>query len=145
MDLTNKMFVVGLGEVLWDMLPEGKQLGGAPANFAHHVAQCGMPAYLISAVGDDALGEEIRSAIKEKGLDATLHTVPYPTGTVDVTLDDQGVPQYDIREGAAWDNIPFTAEMEEPLPMWHVMIFVSSTGLSRSFAISRETYLWDVP
>ena len=72
MDLTNKMFVVGLGEVLWDMLPEGKQLGGAPANFAHHVAQCGMPAYLISAVGDDALGEEIRSAIKEKGLDAII-------------------------------------------------------------------------
>lgn len=113
MDFTNRTFVVGLGEVLWDMLPEGKQLGGAPANFAHHVAQCAMPAFLVSAVGEDALGEEIRQAIAEKGLESMLHTVPYPTGTVDVTLDEQGIPQYDIREGVAWDNIPFTPEMEE--------------------------------
>ena len=145
MDLTNKMFVVGLGEVLWDMLPEGKQLGGAPANFAHHVAQCGMPAYLISAVGEDALGEEIRSAIKEKGLDATLHTVPYPTGTVDVTLDDQGVPQYDIREGAAWDNIPFTAEMEELAKHTAVVCFGTLAQRSEVTRKTIEAYVAAMP
>lgn len=107
------MYIVGIGEVLWDMLPGGKQLGGAPANFAHHVTQCAMPAYLVSAVGDDALGEEIRTTLKEKGINNILATVPHPTGTVDVTLDEQGVPQYDIREGVAWENIPFTPEIEE--------------------------------
>ena len=107
------MFVVGLGEVLWDMLPEGKQLGGAPANFAYQVSQCAFPTMLISAVGDDALGEEIRSTLKEKGVDAVLPTVPYPTGTVEVTLDDKGVPQYQISEGVAWDNIPWNDEIKQ--------------------------------
>lgn len=113
MDCINKMFVVGLGEVLWDMLPEGKQLGGAPANFAYQVSQCAFPTMLISAVGDDALGEEIRSTLKEKGVDAVLPTVPYPTGTVEVTLDDKGVPQYQISEGVAWDNIPWNDEIKQ--------------------------------
>lgn len=113
MDLSNQMYIVGLGEVLWDVLPDGRKLGGAPANFAFHVSQCGMPACLVSAVGDDALGEEIRTTLKEKGLETILPTVPYPTGTVEVTLDENGVPQYDIKENVAWDHIPFTPEIEE--------------------------------
>jgi fructokinase len=72
MDLTDKMVIVGLGEVLWDMLPSGKMLGGAPANFAYHVSQCGFPAVLVSAVGNDALGEEIRETLKEKGVESYL-------------------------------------------------------------------------
>lgn len=51
--------VVGMGEALWDVLPEGKKIGGAPANFAYHVSQFGLPGYVVSAVGDDALGKEI--------------------------------------------------------------------------------------
>lgn len=105
--------IVGLGEALWDVLPEGKKLGGAPANFAYHAGQFGLDTLAISAVGEDQLGDETLSALKEKGLKYIMPRVPFPTGTVQVELDAQGVPAYEIREGVAWDNIPFTPEMEK--------------------------------
>lgn len=105
--------IVGLGEALWDVLPEGKKLGGAPANFAYHAGQFGLDTLAISAVGEDQLGDETLSALKEKGLKYIMPRVPFPTGTVQVELDAQGVPAYEIREGVAWDNIPFTSEMEK--------------------------------
>ena len=105
--------IVGLGEALWDVLPEGKKLGGAPANFAYHAGQFGLDTLAISAVGKDQLGDETLSALEEKGLRYIMPRVPFPTGTVQVELDAQGVPAYEIREGVAWDNIPFTAEMEK--------------------------------
>ena len=105
--------IVGLGEALWDVLPEGKKLGGAPANFAYHAGQFGLDTLAISAVGEDQLGDETLSALEEKGLRYIMPRVPFPTGTVQVELDAQGVPAYEIREGVAWDNIPFTSEMEK--------------------------------
>ena len=105
--------IVGLGEALWDVLPEGKKLGGAPANFAYHAGQFGLDTLAISAVGEDQLGDETLSALEEKGLKYIMPRVPFPTGTVQVELDVQGVPAYEIREGVAWDNIPFTSEMEK--------------------------------
>lgn len=94
-----KPYVIGLGEVLWDVLPEGKKLGGAPANFAYHVSQFGYDTMAVSAVGNDALGEETLEALNEKQLNFCMPRVDYPTGTVQVTLDDEGVPTYVIREG----------------------------------------------
>ena len=105
--------IVGLGEALWDVLPEGKKLGGAPANFAYHAGQFGLDTLAISAVGEDQLGDETLSALEEKGLKYIMPRVPFPTGTVQIELDAQGVPAYEIREGVAWDNIPFTPEMEK--------------------------------
>ena len=105
--------IVGLGEALWDVLPEGKKLGGAPANFAYHAGQFGLDTLAISAVGEDQLGDETLSAFEEKGLKYIMPRVPFPTGTVQIELDAQGVPAYEIREGVAWDNIPFTPEMEK--------------------------------
>ena len=58
--------IVGIGEALWDVLPEGKKIGGAPANFAYHVSQFGLESCAVSAVGDDELGKEIRSNFEEK-------------------------------------------------------------------------------
>lgn len=112
MESTNQMVIVGLGEVLWDMLPDGKKIGGAPANFAYHMSQSDFPTYLVSAVGNDELGEQIRDTLSEAGLNVLLPVVEQPTGTVDVELDSEGVPQYTIRENVAWDNIPFTPEVE---------------------------------
>lgn len=112
MESTNQMVIVGLGEVLWDMLPDGKKIGGAPANFAYHMSQCDFPTYLVSAVGNDELGEQIRDTLSEAGLNVILPVVEQPTGTVDVELDSEGIPQYTIRENVAWDNIPFTPEVE---------------------------------
>jgi fructokinase len=87
MESTNQMVIVGLGEVLWDMLPDGKKIGGAPANFAYHMSQCDFPTYLVSAVGNDELGEQIRDTLSEAGLNLLLPVVEQPTGTVDVELD----------------------------------------------------------
>ena len=104
--------IVGMGEALWDVLPEGKKIGGAPANFAYHVSQFGFDSRVVSAVGKDDLGDEILKVFKEKQLKHQLQTVNYPTGTVQVTLDDNGIPCYDIKEGVAWDNIPFTDDLK---------------------------------
>ena len=105
----NKPIVVGMGEALWDVLPDGKKIGGAPANFAFHAGQAGMDSRVVSAVGKDALGEEALSTLEGKGLNIeAVARVDFPTGVVNVSLGEQGIPQYDICEGVAWDNIPFT-------------------------------------
>ncbi len=104
--------VVGMGEALWDVLPEGKKIGGAPANFAYHVSQFGLPSCVVSAVGADALGKEIVENFTSKGLNHLIAEVPYPTGTVQVEIDQAGIPQYEIKENVAWDNIPYTPQLE---------------------------------
>lgn len=100
--------IIGLGEILWDMLPTGKQLGGAPANFAYHVCRLGGNGWAVSAISDDELGREIKNTLSIKKLNTILEEVNEPTGTVQVTLNAAGVPTYDITEGVAWDHIPFT-------------------------------------
>lgn len=108
----NTKYVVGLGEALWDVLPEGKKLGGAPANFAFHAGQFGLNSIAVSALGEDKLADETIEQLEEKKLQYCMPRVPYPTGTVQVTLDDEGIPTYDIKENVAWDNIPFNDEVK---------------------------------
>ena len=105
--------VIGIGEALFDCLPEGRKLGGAPANFAYHVSQFGLNGCAISAIGNDELGDEIVEKFNAVHLKHILPRVEQPTGTVKVTLDEKGVPQYEICLGVAWDNIPLTNEMLE--------------------------------
>ena len=101
--------VIGFGELLWDMLPAGRQLGGAPANFSYQVMKQGLPALPISCVGNDDLGRDALHLLRQAGLEtAGIATCNHPTGTVAVTLDDRGVPEYDIRQGVAWDYISLT-------------------------------------
>jgi len=108
----SKKVIVGIGEILWDMLPGGKALGGAPANFAYHASRLGEEGWAVSAIGNDPLGGEIMDIVREKQLRNLIAVTDKPTGTVQVTLDARGVPSYDITEDVAWDNIPFTPEME---------------------------------
>lgn len=128
--------VVGMGEALWDVLPEGKKIGGAPANFAYHVSQFGLPSCVVSAVGDDALGKEIVENFTSKGLNQLITEVPYPTGTVQVEIDPAGVPQYDIKENVAWDNIPYTAHLEALAERTKAVCFGS---LAQRNIVSRTT------
>ena len=128
--------VIGMGEALWDVLPEGKKIGGAPANFAYHVSQFGLNSRVISAIGDDALGEEILANFDQKGLTYDIPKVPYPTGTVQVELDSNGVPQYEIKENVAWDNIPYTERLEELAKQTKAVCFGS---LAQRNVVSRET------
>ena len=134
----NKRYVVGLGEVLWDVLPEGKKLGGAPANFAYHAGQfLGMDNTIaVSALGEDKLAEETIEALKEHGLNDLLPRVPYPTGTVQVQLDEQGIPTYDIKENVAWDNIPFNDDIAQIARNCRAVCFGS---LAQRNVVSRET------
>ena len=134
--MVDKRMIVGLGEALWDVLPEGKKLGGAPANFAYHTGQFGLDTLAISALGEDRLGDETIAAIEEQGLNYMMPRVPYPTGTVQVTLDDEGIPAYDIKENVAWDNIPFTDEMKAVAQNCRAVCFGS---LAQRNVVSRET------
>ncbi len=136
--METKRYVVGLGEALWDVLPEGKKLGGAPANFAYHAGQfLGQENTLaVSALGEDRLAEETIESLKEHGLSYLMPRVPYPTGTVQVTLDDQGIPSYDIKENVAWDNIPQSEEIMEVARSCRAVCFGS---LAQRNVVSRET------
>lgn len=136
--MDSKRYVVGLGEALWDILPEGKKLGGAPANFAYHCGQCGLNTIAVSALGEDSLAEEIIQQLEEKNLQHHMPHVPYPTGTVQVVIDDEGVPTYDIKENVAWDNIPFTSELEEIAKNARAVCFGS---LAQRNLVSRETIM----
>ncbi len=131
-----KDIVVGMGEALWDVLPEGKKIGGAPANFAYHVSQFGLPSCVVSAVGEDTLGKEITENFTSKGLNQLIAEVPYPTGTVQVEIDQAGVPQYEIKENVAWDNIPYTSELEDLAKKTKAVCFGS---LAQRNVVSRNT------
>lgn len=128
--------VVGMGEALWDVLPEGKKIGGAPANFAYHVSQFGLPSCVVSAIGDDALGKEIIENFTSKCLDQLIAEVPYPTGTVQVEIDQTGIPLYDIKENVAWDNIPYTEHLDALAKRTKAVCFGS---LAQRNVVSRET------
>ena len=96
--------VISIGEIVWDCLPSGKQLGGAPLNFAFFAKELGADAYAVSAVGNDVLGDETLAVAATTGvcLDYVQRN-SLPTSRVLVTLSDAGIPQYEIVEGVAWD------------------------------------------
>lgn len=131
-----KRLVVGLGEVLWDMLPEGRKIGGAPVNFAYHAGQFGIDTMAVSAIGNDKLGEDTIAEMNGKHLNHIFPSVPYPTGSVQVSLDEKGVPAYDIKENVAWDNIPFTNEIESVARNCRAVCFGS---LAQRNTVSRNT------
>lgn len=131
-----KDYIVGLGEILFDCLPEGKKLGGAPANFAYHARQCGLNGIAVSAIGEDEDGEQILRELSLHDLPMHLERVPQPTGTVRVTLSDNGIPQYDICQGVAYDNIPWTPAVEDIARNTRAVCFGS---LAQRTAVSRAT------
>jgi fructokinase len=137
-ELKRKLKVAGLGEILWDLLPQGKQLGGAPANFAYHTQLLGALGFVISAIGDDRLGHDILTQIKATGLSPTyIATDPdHPTGTVSVEVDNQGKPDYIIHTGVAWDFIPLKDTFLALVPDLDAICFGS---LAQRAPVSRHT------
>jgi fructokinase len=113
--MSNPHTVVGLGEILWDLLPSGRQLGGAPANFAYCSHLLGERAIVASRVGEDPLGRDIREDLAKAGIsDQFVQTdSSHPTGTVQVELDSAGQPKFEITHGVAWDFLEWTAEWEQ--------------------------------
>lgn len=107
--------VVGMGELLWDELPTGARLGGAPANFAYHASQLGHKAAVISAVGRDPLGREAITILESHGVTPVVTVADSPTGTVGVRLNASGVPEYEIRRNVAWDSIEPTTDARQTI------------------------------
>lgn len=130
------IYIVGIGDILWDCLPDGRKIGGAPANFAYYTKQFGYDSMVVSAVGDDTLGMEIRGVLDKAGLEYILDVPGYPTGTVEIDLDENGIPSYDIKENVAYDFIPFTPELEELARKCNVACFGSMTQRN---PVSRNT------
>lgn len=131
----NKL-IIGLGEVLWDILPEGKQLGGAPTNFAYHMGQFGFNSKVVSAIGKDKLGDEVIDFMTNREIDHYLALADYPTGTVEVKLNNEGIPTYQIKEKVAWDYIPFDTTIREIAQNTQAVCFGT---LAQRSAISHQT------
>lgn len=129
--------VVGLGEVLWDLLPAGRQLGGAPTNFAYQAAALGARAMVVTRVGDDDLGTEVIRRFEQMNLAReTVQVDPArPTGTVAVTLDDKGVPNYRFSEDAAWERLEATNDALQAVRAVHAVCFGT---LGQRSSISRN-------
>lgn len=138
-------YVIGLGEALFDCLPTGRKLGGAPANFAYHVSQFGFNSCAISAIGKDELGQEIVDTFNQVGLHYCLPEVDFPTGTVQVTLDEKGIPQYEICLGVAWDNIPLTDDLLNLAHQAQAVCFGSLAQRSQVSSNTIKTFLETTP
>ncbi|MCW0483098.1 carbohydrate kinase family protein [Gaoshiqia sediminis] len=108
--MNKKPLVIGIGELLWDVFPDHKQMGGAPCNFAYHVSRLGIDSLAISAIGHDELGAEIIQKLDAVGLQYDLQEVDHVTGIVQVTLSGNGIPQYEICQPVAWDFIGMKSE-----------------------------------
>jgi len=116
------------GEILWDCLPSGRHAGGAPFNVAAHLSQLGAGVSLISAVGQDALGDELLQVARDKGIHTDFLSRAHlglATGTVLVTLDAQSNATYELVQPAAWDEIKVTAEVLEAVALSRALIFGS--------------------
>jgi fructokinase len=107
--------IVGLGEALWDMLPTGKHLGGAPLNFAYISSLLGSHAVIATRLGADALGDEIAKELSSRGIDTGFiqRDAALPTGTVQVTLSTDGQPEYEICRPVAWDAVEWSNQWRE--------------------------------
>jgi len=117
--------IVGLGEILWDLLPQGRQLGGAPFNFAFHCHQLGHAAVILSRVGNDDSGRDIRTSVRQVGLsDAYLQQdASHPTGTVTVALDSHGQPTFTINPDVAYDYLAWDERLAELLQQVRAVCF----------------------
>lgn len=98
--IMKQSIVTGMGEALWDMLPEGKKIGGAPANFAYHISQFGIDSRVVSAVGKDTAGSELLENLRDKSLKGLIEKTDFPTGSVEVEVDERASPA--TTSGKTW-------------------------------------------
>jgi fructokinase len=128
--------LVGIGEALWDLLPAGPQLGGAPANFAYHAHALGATAFLVTRVGNDDLGKAILERFGQIEIADTIQVDDdAPTGTVTVALSANGIPHYIIHENVAWDRLAVTTPAFEAVCAADALCFGS---LAQRSDISRD-------
>lgn len=139
--------IVGIGELLWDLLPSGPQLGGAPANFAVHAAALGANSCLISRVGQDAEGQEAARVLNELGVRTDcLEVDPFlPTGSVSVEVAADGQPRFTIHENVAWDNLAGGEEARGTIAFADAVCFGTLGQRSENSRKSIRTLLASLP
>lgn len=122
--------IVCFGELLWDMLPTGKVVGGAPFNISNRAQALGTEAVVITSVGDDDLGTELMHVVAQKGNNCDFIQVhpTLPTSTVDITVGSGGEPEYTIVHPVAWDDVQLTDEIIELVKGAKIFVY-SSLGL----------------
>ena len=128
--------ILGIGEILWDLFPEGRQLGGAPANFVFHAKQLGLDAGVVSAVGQDPDGKDILEFIMKSGIKSFIGVNDKPTGTVSVSLNAKEGPVYTIHENAAWDFVEINPDAIEWAKQADAVCFGS---LAQRSAVTKNT------
>ena len=145
--MTNPALMVGLGEVLWDILPSGKVLGGAPANFAYMTNVLGDEGIVASRIGNDELGREACRVMQSLGLNTSYlqQDNEHETGTAAVSIDPAGQPNFTIKELAAWDFLQWTAEWEDLSSRADVICFGSLAQRSPGSAVAVESFLQNAP
>ena len=139
--------IAGIGELLWDVFPEQKRLGGAPANFACHCKQFGEDAYSVSCIGFDSLGKSILEELKNIGVDTSyvIESKEHKTGRVNVSLNNQGKPIYEIIENVAWDYIPFTPNIQKLSQTLDAVCFGTLAQRSKVSRNTIQTFLKYMP
>jgi fructokinase len=139
--------MVGVGEVLWDILPSGRVLGGAPSNFAYMTSVLGDRGFVASRVGDDDLGREACRVMKELGLSTAYlqHDETHETGTATVSIDAAGQPNFKIKEPVAWDFLQWTSDWQELSAKADVICFGSLAQRSPLSAATIECFLRNAP
>jgi fructokinase len=139
--------MIGLGELLWDLLPTGKVLGGAPANFAYMATVLGDEGIVASRIGSDDLGREALNAMEKLGLPAKHVQVDdsYPTGTARVVLDANGQPNFSIEKPVAWDSLQWSEDWKEVASQANVVCFGTLAQRSELAAATIERFLRSVP
>lgn len=145
--MDNGKVMIGLGEILWDILPEGKVLGGAPSNFAYHASALGNDGITASRIGRDKLGLEIIDALKLNGLEIKYiqQDQTLPTSTVEVELAADGQPKFTIKENVAWDNLQFTPTFRELAQSADVICFGSLAQRSPNSRAAIKRFLSAAP
>lgn len=139
--------VIGVGEVLWDLLPSGPQMGGAPANFACHARQLGAEVRVITRVGDDVLGRQILDRFADMKIHSDMVQVDdrLPTGTATVALGADGTPQFTITNDVAWDALALTNEALESACKANAICFGTLAQRSKTSAHAIQGLLAALP
>jgi fructokinase len=139
--------MIGLGEVLWDLLPSGKVLGGAPGNFAYMANVLGDQGVVASRVGNDDLGREARGVMQRLGLDTSFvqQDDQHETGAARASIDAAGQPSFTIKEPVSWDFLQWTAAWEELSARANVVCFGSLAQRSETSAVTIECFLRNTP
>lgn len=144
-EMTATLTIIGLGEVLWDVFPDGPRFGGAPANFACSTAGVGgdvVHAVMVSAVGNDDLGREALQALADRTVDVhCVHQIDFPTGQVFVSLDDLGHATYEFAADSAWDHLNWTAKLKTLAERSNAVCFGTLGQRSKTSAKTIEQFV----